>query len=103
MKLKTLYLLSATPVLLAACAHIGAPATARAAPTECTQLTARLGDARAREAVAAQRVHDAWKAVIPIAVVAVYAENLSARDQATREVQALQHQQATAGCPLSAG
>ena len=99
MKLKYLYLLCAAPLFFAACAHMSPPATtARASPGECARLTASLTDARARQAAAEQRANEAWKAVVPVAVVAIYAQNASEGAEAEREADNLQNQRAAMGC-----
>jgi hypothetical protein len=55
--------------LLAACAS--APQAMPATPVaDCAALAAQLEQAQAAERAAAQRQHDAWKAVVPFAVLA---------------------------------
>src|SRR5262252_1585355 len=94
--MKLLYLLCAAPILLAACAHMASPAAERA--EDCRQLTARIDEAHARQTAAEQRAKEAWKSVIPIAVVATYADNTHAAMDAANEAASLQRAREARGC-----
>jgi hypothetical protein len=85
---------------LAGCA--GAPAheagVAALAGADCTTLQAQIAHEREVLQAAEQKEGEAWKAVIPFAVIARYGSGRAAAAEAEERLQALRTQAALRGC-----
>jgi hypothetical protein len=86
--------------LLMACAQTPAPPATQVAALDCASLASELHAAAESQRVAEQQQQDAWKAVVPFAVVARYAKGKAAAQGSEQRLAELQRQAATRGCPM---
>ncbi len=70
----------------------------KTARVDCTELNAQLISAHQRKSAAAAAQRDAWKVVIPVAVVARYAGAIVSANDADEEIARLQADLQRAGC-----
>ena len=84
---------------LAACAQAPTqPATPAA--LDCAALEAETDAAAQAQRVAAQQQHDAWKAVVPFAVVARYGKGKATATESEQRLDALQQHATLRGCAI---
>lgn len=89
--------LVAFAALAPGCASTPAPPIAPSA-LDCGQIRAAIADAAKARRAATEKQQDAWKAVIPFAVVARYARGKSAVSEADAQLAQLERQSAKQGC-----
>jgi hypothetical protein len=89
----TIVLLAA--LLVSACASAPQPVATAA---DCTQIDTQLAAARASQRDAQQRKDDAWKVIVPFAVVAKRAQAGSDLEAAEQRIAELQAAQVRQGC-----
>jgi hypothetical protein len=89
----------ALAALLGACAS-QPPASAPSAALDCTAVQDEIRAASEARHVAEQQQKDAWKAVVPFAVLARYGQGKSAVEAADQRLAELQQQAALRGCVL---
>jgi len=82
---------------LCACASQPTPASPAAAP-DCAALDNEVRAAQQAQRAAEQQQQDAWKAVVPFAVMARYGKGKAAADESQQRVLALQQEAALRGC-----
>lgn len=91
--------LLAVAALLASCASSRTPENPTAqASLECGQLATETARTQAARQEALEKQQDAWKVVIPFAVVARYASGKSAVSDADARLAELQEQSGRKGC-----
>jgi hypothetical protein len=83
--------------LLAACAS-APPAHDTVAAHDCSALDAEIARAAAAQRSAAQQQQDAWKVVVPVAVVARYGQGKAAAAESQQRLGELQAQATRQGC-----
>jgi len=86
--------------VLAACAHTPAPPDTRLAGFDCAGIEAQLDTAAQQRRAAAQQRQDAWKAVVPFAVMARYGQAQAAADASQQRLDELHRQAALRGCEI---
>lgn len=89
----------ALAALLCACAS-EPTARAPAAALDCTAMQDEIRAAREAQHVAEQQQHDAWKAVVPFAVLARYGQGKSAAEASAQRLAELEQQAALRGCVM---
>jgi hypothetical protein len=90
----------ALAAVLAACAQVpGTPDTLAAAP-DCAAIETQVSVAAEAQRAATQQQHDAWKAVVPFAVLARYGQGKAAGSESRQRLDALQQQAALRGCAI---
>lgn len=82
---------------LVACASQSTPATS-VAGFDCAALGRELRAAEEAQRAAAQQQQDAWKAVVPFAVMARYGKAKAAADESQQRLEALHQEAAVRGC-----
>jgi hypothetical protein len=92
-------------MLLAGCASAPNTAAQRtaSAPSTCSQLGAGIARTYEAKRAATEKKEDAWKAVIPFAVVGRYASARSDVNEADQRLAALQSEFNQRGCAHVAG
>jgi hypothetical protein len=86
---------------LAACAQTpGAPTSVQTAALDCSAIEAQIDSAAQQQRAAEQQQHDAWKAVVPFAVLARYGQGKSAAAESQQRLDVLQQQAALRGCAI---
>jgi hypothetical protein len=85
--------------VLGACASQSTPAPSVAA-LDCAALASEVRAAQDAQRAAAQQQQDAWKAVVPFAVVARYGKGKAAADESQQRADALRQQAALRGCAI---
>jgi hypothetical protein len=91
---------AATPTGAAAGAGAGAGAGAAApAANRCAALSAEIADTQAAVQTATERKSNAWKLVVPFAVLARHAQAGNELDKAEQQLADLRTQATRAGCP----
>jgi hypothetical protein len=99
-------ILQATSPLLALAALLGACAQTPEAPAtqvaalDCAALQAEVSAAEHAARLAAQQQHDAWKAVVPFAVMARYGQGKAAANESQQRLAELQQHAALRGCAI---
>lgn len=89
----------ALAALLCACAS-EPPARMSATALDCTAMQDEVRAAREAQHLATQQQQDAWKAVVPFAVMARYSQGKSAAEASAQRLDELQQQAALHGCVL---
>ena len=89
----------ALAALLGACAS-EPPARTPATALDCTAMQDEVRAAREAQHLATQQQQDAWKAVVPFAVMARYSQGKSAAEASAQRLDELQQQAALHGCVL---
>jgi len=87
--------------LLAACASpplVERERQTAAATPDCTALDAQIAQAGDAQRAAAQKQHDAWKLVVPIAAAARYGQGVVEATQSAQRLSELQAQADRQGC-----
>jgi hypothetical protein len=92
----------ALAALLGACAQTPSAPDTQMAALDCEAIEAQIDAAARQQRAAAQRQHDAWKAVVPFAVVARYGQGRAAASESQQRLDALQQQAALRGCAIPA-
>lgn len=82
-----------------ACASAPQQQAAAAAALDCAALDAEIARAAQAQQAAAQQRQDAWKAVVPFAVMARYGQGKAALDASEQRLAELQAQATRQGCP----
>jgi hypothetical protein len=90
----------ALAALLAACAQAPSAPDAQTAALDCAAIEAQIHTAAQQQRAAAQQQHDAWKAVVPFAVMARYGQGKAAANQSQQRLDSLQQQAALRGCAI---
>ena len=85
---------------LAACAQIPSAHDTQVAALDCAAIEAQIDTAAQQQRAAAQKQHDAWKAVVPFAVMARYGQGKAAASESQQRLDALQQQAALRGCAI---
>jgi hypothetical protein len=86
----------------AGCASVpSGPTGAQAAASSCDAIRAEIARVAADKRAALAKEQGAWKAVVPVAVAAVYASGKAAESDADRKVAELEKQAAAQGCAQS--
>jgi hypothetical protein len=88
--------------LLPACAPIPSAHDTQMAAVDCSAIEAQIATAAQQQRAAAQKQHDAWKAVLPFAVMARYGQGKSAASESQQRLDELQQQAALRGCAIPA-
>jgi hypothetical protein len=86
--------------LLAACAQAPTTPAVQTAALDCAAIEAQIANAADAQRAAAQQQHDAWKAVVPFAVVARYGKGKAAANESQQRLQELQQHAALRGCAI---
>lgn len=84
--------------LLAACAQTPAAPPTNVAALDCAALDAEFRANAESQRAAALQQHDAWKAVVPFAVIARYGQGKAAAQESEQRLADLQQQAALRGC-----
>lgn len=92
----------ACAAVLAACAHTPAAQDAQTAALDCASLEAQIDTTAQAQRHAEQQQHDAWKAVVPFAVVARYGRGKAAAGESAQRLAELQQHAALRGCAIPA-
>ena len=87
---------------VAACAQAPTRPATPVAALDCAALEAQIDTATQQQRAAARQQHDAWKAVVPFAVMARYGQGRAAATESQQRLDALQHQAALRGCAIPA-
>jgi hypothetical protein len=90
----------ALAALLAACAQAPGASETQLAAFDCRAIEAQIDTAAEAQRAAAQQQHDAWKAVVPFAVLARYGQGKAAADESQQRLDALRQQAALHGCAI---
>lgn len=92
--------LVAIATLATGCTHAPAAATApsASATTDCRQLSAQIASAEQARRAAREQEKEAWKAVVPFAVVARYAKGKAAAENADKQLDKLYADFKLKGC-----
>jgi predicted nucleic acid-binding Zn-ribbon protein len=98
MKRYPLYLLFGLPAIAAACACATPVAAQQDPPSACKQLATEIDEARARQKAAREAMTEAWKFVVPVAVLANHVQAHNEALAAERELAALQAKYKELGC-----
>jgi hypothetical protein len=97
-------IISTTSVVLAAvltaCAQAPSTPAVQTTALDCTALEAQIDNAAQQQRAAAQRQRDAWKAVVPFAVMARYGQGKAAASEAQQRLDGLQQRAALRGCAI---
>jgi hypothetical protein len=98
--------LTAVPVIaatlvLGACASAPDESAARTAALDCTAIDGEMTRVTEAQRAAEQQQHDAWKVVVPFAVMARYGKAKAAADESRQQLADLQQQAASRGCAIS--
>ena len=88
--------------LLAACAQTPSTPAVSMAALDCAAIEAQIDKAAQQQRAAAQQQHDAWKAVVPFAVMARYGQGKAAASEAQQRLDELQQHAALRGCAIPA-
>jgi hypothetical protein len=86
---------------LAACAQVPATPTPPGAALDCAAIEAQVDAAAQQQRAAAQQQRDAWKAVVPFAVMARYGQGKAAASESQQRLDELQQHAALRGCAIS--
>jgi hypothetical protein len=97
MQAVTFTLATAVLAVLAGCAQPGA-VTQPSGPADCPQLERELAELNKARQDAAAKQSEAWKAIVPFAVVGRYASGKSAEAQAEQEIAARNAEMQRQGC-----
>jgi hypothetical protein len=87
-------------VVLAACAQTPSAPQTQTAAIDCRAIEAQIDSAAQQQRTAEQQQHDAWKAVVPFAVLARYGQGKAAAAESQQRLEALQQQAALRGCAI---
>lgn len=100
-----LVVLLAGTTLSAGCASPSpnAPATAVAADTDCARLETNIARAEESRRAGREMESTAWKAVVPVAVIARYANGKASAGTADRQVEALRAEHGRNNCDRHGG
>lgn len=90
----------ALAAVLAACVHVPGTAAAQTVAIECAAIEAQIATAAQRQRTAAQQQQDAWKAVVPFAVLARYGQGKAAVHESQQRLDALRQDAALRGCAI---
>jgi hypothetical protein len=90
--------LLALSALTAACATATPTEEVQVASLDCTALHSELARNAEAQRAAAQKQQDAWKAVVPFAVMARYGQGKAAAAESEQRLAELQAQAARQGC-----
>lgn len=90
----------ALAILLAACAQVPSAPDASIAALDCAAIEAQIDAAAQQQRAAAQQQHDAWKAVVPFAVLARHGQGKAAANESQQRLDSLQQQAALRGCAI---
>lgn len=90
----------ALAALLAACAQTPSAPDAQMAALDCAAIEAQIHSAAQQQRAAEQRQHDAWKAVVPFAVMARYGQGKAAASESQQRLDRLQQHAALRGCAI---
>jgi hypothetical protein len=85
---------------LTACAQTPSTPPLQTAALDCPALEAQIDAAAQQQRAAAQQQHDAWKAVVPFAVMARYGQGKATASASQQRLDALQQQAALRGCAI---
>jgi hypothetical protein len=86
--------------LLAACAQVQSERPTSMAAPDCAAIEAQIDAAAQQQRAAAQEQHDAWKAVVPFAVLARYGQGKAAANESQQRLDALQQRAALRSCAI---
>ncbi|MCW5656488.1 MAG: hypothetical protein KIT60_02185 [Burkholderiaceae bacterium] len=86
--------------LMAACAQTPSAHDVQTAALDCAAIEAQIDTAADAQRAAAQLQHDAWKAVVPFAVMARYGRAKAAANESQQRLDALRQQAALRGCAI---
>lgn len=92
----------ACAAVLAACAQTPAAPDSQTAALDCAALEAQIDSTAQAQRHAEQQQHDAWKAVVPFAVVARYGQGKAAAGESAQRLTELQQHAALRGCAIPA-
>jgi hypothetical protein len=90
----------ALAAMLAACAQTPSAPDAQLVALDCAAIEGQIDVAAQQQRAAAQQQHDAWKAVVPFAVMARYGRGLAAADESQQRLDELQQHAALRGCAI---
>jgi hypothetical protein len=85
---------------LAGCAQAPTQSAASTAALDCAALEAEVDAAAQAQRTALQQQHDAWKAVVPLAVLARYGQGGAAATESEQRLDALRQHAALRGCAI---
>ena len=85
---------------LTACAQTPTAPAIHTAALDCAAIEAQIDMAAQQQRAAAQQQHDAWKAVVPFAVMARYGQGKAAASESQQRLDELQQQAALRGCAI---
>lgn len=98
----TIALALACAAVLAACAQAPSAPDLQTAALDCAALEAQIDSTAQVQRRAEQQQHDAWKAVVPFAVVARYGQGKAAAGESAQRLAELQQHAALRGCAIPA-
>lgn len=90
----------ALAALLAACAQTPSARGTSTAALDCRAIEAQIDSVAQQQRAAEQQQHDAWKVVVPFAVMARYGQGKTAATESQRRLEALRQQAALHGCAI---
>jgi hypothetical protein len=94
------FLALACGALVCACASQPTP-TPQVGSLDCDALGREVRAAEDAQRAAAQQQQDAWKAVVPFAVMARYGKGKAAADESQQRLDALHQEAALRGCAIA--
>lgn len=86
--------------VLAACAQTPPSTGTELAGLDCAAIEAQVSVASQQQRAAAQQRQDAWKAVVPFAVMARHGQAKAAANESQQRLDGLQQQAALRGCAI---
>jgi hypothetical protein len=87
---------------LTACAQTPSTPAKQTAALDCAALEVQIETAVQQQRAAAQQQNDAWKAVVPFAVMARYGQGKAAASDSRQRLDELQRHAALRGCSIPA-
>lgn len=91
----------AATLVLGACASAPEATATRTAALDCPAIDGEMTRIAEAQRAAEQQQHDAWKAVVPFAVMARYGKGKAAADESKRQLADLQQQAVSRGCAIA--
>ena len=85
---------------LSACARTPSAPDTQTAALDCAAIEAQIETAAQQQRAAAQQQREAWKAVVPFAVVARYGQGKAAASVSQQRLDELQRHAALRGCAI---
>lgn len=88
-------------LVLGACASVPGESATRSPALDCSAIDGEMTRALEAQRAAELQQHEAWKAVVPFAVVARYGKGKAAAEESRQQQAELQQRAASQGCAIS--